>query len=66
MNKTADPVTLSGAILGDIPLVHSVEKDPTSIIETGDIVAVDGDKGTVRIIKKNRQIPGNTGKGQDS
>ena len=54
VNKTADTVTLSGAILGGIPLVHNFEVDPTSVIETGDIVTVDGDEATLRITKVRR------------
>ena len=52
LNTKAEAITMSGAILSDIPMVHSFDKDPTEIIETGDEVTVDGDTGTVRIKKQ--------------
>ena len=52
INTKADSVTLSGAILGDIPLVHKFDVEPTEVIETGDKVMVDGDTGTVTIMKQ--------------
>jgi predicted aconitase with swiveling domain len=52
INTTADSVTLSGAILGDIPVIHQFDVDPTTIIETGDTVSVDGKSGTVKIFRE--------------
>jgi len=52
INIRADPVTISGAILANIPMVHRFDIDPTEIIETGDQVNVDGDTGTVRVVKR--------------
>jgi predicted aconitase with swiveling domain len=52
INTTADSVTLSGAILGDIPVIHQFDVDPTTVIETGDTVSVDGKSGTVKIFRE--------------
>ena len=52
INMKADSVTISGAFLGKIPMVHKFDTDPTEIIQTGDQVRVDGDTGTVTVIKK--------------
>jgi len=51
VNTQADPVTLSGAILSKIPMVHKFDVDPTEVIETGDKVIVDGDAGMIKIVK---------------
>jgi hypothetical protein len=37
-----------------VPTVTDFDRDPTEIIETGDHVLVDGDRGTVEITKKKR------------
>jgi len=51
VNVKADSVTLSGAILSKIPMVHKFDVDPTQLINTGDRVMVDGDAGTVTITR---------------
>jgi predicted aconitase with swiveling domain len=40
------------AVLLRIPAVTGLDRDPLEVIETGDWVKVDGDKGTVEVIKK--------------
>jgi predicted aconitase with swiveling domain len=52
INVRADPVVAVGAIISGIPLVDRVEKDPLSIIETGDYVVVDANNGLIKVIKK--------------
>ena len=52
INAKADSVTLSGAILSEIPLVHKFDVDPTEVIKTGDEIVVDGDTGTFTIMKQ--------------
>lgn len=47
----ADSVTLSGAILGDIPLVHHVDRNPCDVIKTNDYVIMDAETGTVSVRK---------------
>jgi predicted aconitase with swiveling domain len=46
----AEPVMAMVAIMNDIPMVHALERDPTDLIKTGDIVRVDGDAATVEIV----------------
>ena len=52
INSRADPVTVSGAFLGNITMVHKFDVDPLEVIETGDEVSVDGDTGVVRVVKE--------------
>ena len=42
----------SGLVVMKVPAVTELEKNPLEIIETGDWVKVDGDKGIVEITKK--------------
>lgn len=48
----AEPVMAMVAIMSDIPMVHALDESPLEVIKTGDYVKVDGDAGTVEIIKK--------------
>jgi len=41
-----------GAVVVRAPAVTDLDRDPLEVIETGDWVRVDGDQGTVEIIKK--------------
>ncbi len=50
INVKAEPIVAVGAIISDIPLVDSVEKNPLAIIKTGDNVLVDAIVGSVEII----------------
>ena len=58
INKETELIIVAGAVLSEklygktIPVVDRLDKDPTEAISTGDIVRVDGEKGTVEIIKK--------------
>jgi len=47
VNQVADTVVVVGAIIAEIPMVDQID---VKKITTGDIVEVDGDKGTVRIL----------------
>ena len=42
-----------GAVVTRAPAVTDLDRDPLRVIETGDWVRVDGDAGTVEIIKKS-------------
>lgn len=55
INIEAETVIAVGAIIGNIPLVDRLERNPLQIIETGDYVKVDGDKGIVEIIKATKR-----------
>ena len=50
LNTKADPIVVSGAILGNIPMLHKFDADPTQVIKTDDYVVVDADAGIVRCI----------------
>jgi predicted aconitase with swiveling domain len=49
VNETADPVVVVGAIIADIAMVDRVD---VKRIKSGDLVEVDGAKGTVRILER--------------
>ena len=51
INNQLEPVTASGAIVCHVPLVVGLDQDPCEVIETGDYVCVNGDKGIVEVIK---------------
>ena len=46
------PIMAEAALMAEIPVVDRFDRDPLEIIETGDWIVVDGDKGTVTITKK--------------
>ena len=50
--RDPEPVLVSSVYVVGIPLVDRVEKDPYQVIEDGDWVKVDGDKGEIIITKK--------------
>lgn len=43
----SESITTIGAIIGNIPVVASLDKDPTEVIRTGDHVELNADAGTV-------------------
>jgi predicted aconitase with swiveling domain len=42
-----------GAVVTRVPAVTDLDQDPLSVIETGDWVKVDGDRGIVEVTKKS-------------
>lgn len=44
-----EAITTIGAIISDIPVVASLDQDPTQAISTGDFVEIDADAGTVAV-----------------
>lgn len=48
INTVADPVVVVGATIADIPMVDKVDIE---MIETGDLVEVDGGKGMVKVCR---------------
>lgn len=52
INTQAHPVWVALAIELDYPLVDRLDKDPMDVIETGDWVKVDAQKGIVEVTKK--------------
>lgn len=47
-----EPVVTVGCIMGNIPMVDGLEKNPLEVIKDGDLVEVDADNGTVIIKRK--------------
>ena len=54
INITANPTTLVGAIISDVPFVYQLDKNPLKIIQTGDHVKLDAREGTLTVIKGDR------------
>ena len=52
INLTTETIIAVGAIMGGIPVVDSLEKNPYDIIADGDYVKVDAINGTVTVSKK--------------
>lgn len=52
INVKTEEIVLTGAILAEIPFIDKLDKDPIEVIESGDYVKVDGDAGTLEVIKK--------------
>jgi uncharacterized protein len=50
--RQGNNLTIFAAMVMDVPSVTDFDRDPTEVIETGDWVKVDGDKGIVEITKK--------------
>jgi len=55
INVIAHPVWVAMAIVINIPLVDRLNKNPCEVIETGDWVKVDAQRGTVEVTKKETQ-----------
>jgi predicted aconitase with swiveling domain len=49
INRWADPIVAVGAIIGDIPMVDKLDRDPLEVIKTGDLLEVDADNGIIKI-----------------
>jgi predicted aconitase with swiveling domain len=50
VNVQAEAVIIAGAVLARIPLVHRLDIDPTTAIESGQRLRVDGAAGEVRVL----------------
>jgi uncharacterized protein len=46
-----------GAVVSRVPAVTDLDADPMARIHTGDLVRVDGDRGTVEVIRRADQRP---------
>lgn len=47
INLKAEPIIAAGCVLAKIPLIDTLETDPTRGISTGDFVIMDADEGIV-------------------
>jgi predicted aconitase with swiveling domain len=50
--RQGNNLTVFAAMVMKVPTVTDFDQDPTQVIETGDWVIVNGDKGIVEVIKK--------------
>ncbi|HDD72402.1 MAG TPA: DUF126 domain-containing protein [Candidatus Bathyarchaeota archaeon] len=48
----ADIVSAVGCAMAGIPLVHRVERNPLTVIRSGDYVVVDADRGVVEVMSR--------------
>jgi predicted aconitase with swiveling domain len=49
--RKGNNITVFAAMVMNVPTVTDFDRDPTEVIETGDHVVVDGDRGVVEVIK---------------
>lgn len=54
INVLTEPIIAVGAIMGEIPVVDSLEADPFESIENGDYVRVDAVNGFVEVEKSKK------------
>ena len=52
--RRGNNLTVFAAMVMNVPSVTDFDLDPTEVIETGDHVIVDGDRGVVEVIKKSK------------
>jgi len=50
--RKGNNLTVFAAMNMKVPTVTDFDRDPTEVIETGDLVRVDGDRGIVEVFKK--------------
>jgi predicted aconitase with swiveling domain len=48
----SEPIATIGAIMGNMPVVDCLDRNPIEVIATGDTVEVDGDRGLVIVTAK--------------
>lgn len=46
----ADTILVGAVIMGEIPTIDCLAVDPLDLVKTGDLVRVDGDKGTLEFL----------------
>jgi predicted aconitase with swiveling domain len=54
VNVLTEPIIATGCVIAEIPLVDRLDRDPTSVIETGDYVTVEASKGQIKIRKSRK------------
>ncbi|MFC2038255.1 aconitase X swivel domain-containing protein [Chloroflexota bacterium] len=52
--RKGNNLTVFAAMVMNVPTVTDFDQDPTEVIETGDMVIVNGDEGIVEVIKKQK------------
>lgn len=49
INKETETIVATGCILGGIPCIDKLTEDPLNILEDGDKVEIDADKGVMKV-----------------
>ncbi len=52
INNKIEQITVVGAILGEIPMMDTVQPDPVAAIKTGDWLRVNATNGVITILKR--------------
>lgn len=58
MNVETDPITVAGSVLSrltygvTIPIIEKLDRNPLDVIETGDYIRVDANRGTAEVLSK--------------
>jgi uncharacterized protein len=52
--RQGNNLTVFAAMAMQVPTVTDFDRDPTEVIETGDYVRVDGDRGIIEVIKRQK------------
>ena len=52
INIKAEGVVVISAIITGTPMVHELEQDPLTVIQTGDFIRIDADNGFVEVKKR--------------
>jgi hypothetical protein len=55
INLKTETIIAVGAIMGRVPVVDSLNRDPFKVITDGDYVKVDANKGIVEVIKAGEE-----------
>lgn len=55
INLTTETIIAVGAIMGGLPVMDKLEKNPLAVMHDGDYVKVDANNGTVEIVSKSEQ-----------
>jgi predicted aconitase with swiveling domain len=51
VNRAVEQVTAIGCIIAEIPMMDQVNPDPIELIQDGDLLEVDADAGTIKIVQ---------------
>jgi predicted aconitase with swiveling domain len=50
INRAVEQVTVIGCIISEIPMLDRLDSDPVTAIKTGDVVEVNADEGTLKVV----------------
>jgi hypothetical protein len=52
VNTEVDALAVLGCVVNQIPMVAELDREPFDVIQTGDHLVVDADRGTITVTKK--------------